>query len=295
VQDGRPGADPTHVRGVSARNAGGERGFTLVEVMVTMVLLAGGLFAVLGLVDRGNLQTGTTMRREAATNLARELVERSHALPYASLGGTGTAAALRTAVDPSGTRASTMLANGDWTIRGRATTARFTVHVDSCAIAVGSSSIVVTDGTTTYCNQAGGGGGGGGGTTQTGQSGACKVQASTDPVIGVQIKLLVDVSLCVNGALAKAVCNILGNVGPLNAILNPLVGKDGAVNVLLNGLAGASAQIDLCNGSPVNVDDTSRVTTDSAKKVAVTVSWGSGQFDHVRQTTVVGRPGGSST
>jgi prepilin-type N-terminal cleavage/methylation domain-containing protein len=294
VQDGRPRADPPQVRGVSARNATGERGFTLVEVMVTMVLLAGGLFAVLGLVDRGNLETGTTMRREAATNLARELVERSHALPYASLGSTATSSALRTAVDPSGARGSTTLAGGDWTIKGRATTARFTVHVDSCAIAVGSSSVVVTDGTTTYCNQTGGGGGGGG-TTQTGQSGTCKVQASNDPVIGVQIKLLVDVSLCLNGTLAKAICNILGNTGPLNTILNPLVGKDGAVNVLLNGLGGASAQVDLCNGSPVNVDDTSRVTTDSAKKVAVTVSWGAGQFDKVTQTTVVGRPGGSST
>lgn len=60
-------------------------GFTLIEVLVAMTVLLVGIMATIALIDRANATTVTTRTREAATNLARELVEAARSVPYDEL------------------------------------------------------------------------------------------------------------------------------------------------------------------------------------------------------------------
>src|SRR4051794_19009750 len=63
----------------------GEDGYTLIEVMVSAVLLVIGTLAVVMMMDTGNRKTADNLARESATGLAREIAERSREVPYASL------------------------------------------------------------------------------------------------------------------------------------------------------------------------------------------------------------------
>ncbi len=56
-----------------------EDGFTLAEVMVALTLLLIGVLALLVMIEGSLTSTGRTVAREQATNLARELIERSRA------------------------------------------------------------------------------------------------------------------------------------------------------------------------------------------------------------------------
>ena len=130
---------------------------------------------------------------------------------------------------------------------------------------------------------------GGGGTTTTGSSGSCQVEATDDPTIGVTIELLVDVDLCVGGALSGAVCSLLGPTEPLEPLLGALVGEDGAVNVLLGALGG-SFSADLCGGRPVVPVPGGTSPSDRARRVTVEARWGERDGQTVTLTTIVPRP-----
>ncbi len=271
-----------------------ERGFTLVEVMVTMVILGFGLLSLLTLVDRANGTTSTTIQREAATNLSREIVERAHAVPYASLMPDTAAEALRVAADPAGARGSAVTAAGEWELRSErrgtstpATSRDLAVSITACSVLAPSSRPRVIDPSITLCDP--GSGGGDGSTTRTVTSGSCQAEVTDDPVIGVTIKLLVSVDLCIGGALSGLVCTLLGPTDPLAPVLGPLVGTDGAVNVLLGPLGG-SFTADLCGGKPVVPVSDGTSPADSARQVTVTVTWGAGSGQSVEQTTIVPRP-----
>jgi prepilin-type N-terminal cleavage/methylation domain-containing protein len=60
-------------------------GFTLVEVMVAILLLSIGVLATVSLADNANRSTNTTKAREGATNVARDVLEGVHAIPWSSL------------------------------------------------------------------------------------------------------------------------------------------------------------------------------------------------------------------
>jgi type II secretory pathway pseudopilin PulG len=66
----------------------GERGFTLIETLVAGVVLMIGVMATLALISRANATTSVTRSREAATSLARELIEAARAISYEDLSGT---------------------------------------------------------------------------------------------------------------------------------------------------------------------------------------------------------------
>jgi len=59
-----------------------DRGFTLVEVMVAVVLLLVGVLGVVTLVTGANAQTAVTKSREGAVNLAREVLDAGRGVDY---------------------------------------------------------------------------------------------------------------------------------------------------------------------------------------------------------------------
>ena len=59
-----------------------ERGFTIVETMVAVVILLTGILGTLTLLDTANKRTRTADDRQKATAVAREVVEAAKGLPY---------------------------------------------------------------------------------------------------------------------------------------------------------------------------------------------------------------------
>jgi prepilin-type N-terminal cleavage/methylation domain-containing protein len=103
----------------------GQAGFTLIEVLVAMFVLLVGVLGALTLVNRANATTSANQAREAATNLAREVIETARSVPYEKLAGASIASTLQSS--PGLADAST---NPGWQIRRRNYT--FTVSVSSC-------------------------------------------------------------------------------------------------------------------------------------------------------------------
>ena len=187
-----------------------------------------------------------------------------------------------------------MTAAGAWDLRSErrgtptpSTSRDLAVSVTACSVLAPSSRPRVIDPSIALCDS--GSGGGGGSTTRTVTSGGCQAEVTDDPVIGVTIKLLVTVDLCIGGALSGLVCTLLGPTDPLANVLGPLIGTDGAVNVLLGPLGG-SFTADLCGGKPVVPVSGGTSPADSARQVTVTVTWGAGSGQSVEQTTIVPRP-----
>jgi prepilin-type N-terminal cleavage/methylation domain-containing protein len=62
-----------------------QRGFTLVEVMVAVMLLIVGVLGAVSLIDGANQATAATKSREGGTNLAREILDGARAVDYEKL------------------------------------------------------------------------------------------------------------------------------------------------------------------------------------------------------------------
>jgi prepilin-type N-terminal cleavage/methylation domain-containing protein len=105
-----------------------ESGFTLVEVMVTMMVLLVGMAGAVTLINGANATTVKTKQREAATNLQRELIENARGVPYEQLTTNGLRAALQ-AIPSLG---DSTTSDGAWTIERRDTT--FTVATSVCTV-----------------------------------------------------------------------------------------------------------------------------------------------------------------
>jgi Tfp pilus assembly protein PilV len=282
-------ADEESVQDTGTRIVGDESGFTIIEVLVAAVVLVVGLLGVLAMVDQASSATAVSVEREAATNVAREVLEQAHAANYDALLPASTAATLRTAIDPTGARQSAAVNATRWTIRGRTTTdqaSRLTVDVTTCSVLAPSRQIRVIPATLTPCTSSTGGGGGGGGGTVT--DGSCQAAVAGDPVIGVTIRLLVDLSLCTSGAVVNIACTALGPTQPLTAVLAGLVGEEGSLQVL-TGPLGGGISTNLCGGRPVSSVPNGTAPADDARRVTAEVRWGTGAGQVIRQTTVVPR------
>jgi Tfp pilus assembly protein PilE len=72
-----------------------EGGFTLVETMMASLVLVVGVLGTLALIDTANSKTVATRGREAATSLARQLIEDVNNIPFRELSQTGIAADLQ--------------------------------------------------------------------------------------------------------------------------------------------------------------------------------------------------------
>ena len=105
-----------------------DTGFTLVEVMATMMILLVGLAGAVTLVNGANATTVRTKEREAATSLQRELIEHARAIPYVQLTQTGLKAGLQSRPALSDSTPSDLA----WTIERRGAT--FTVTATVCSV-----------------------------------------------------------------------------------------------------------------------------------------------------------------
>ena len=105
----------------------GERGMTLVEVMVAAMVLVIGVLGVLTMLDTANKTSARTKAREGAVNLAREAVEAVRAVPYPDLVPAQVADELQ--AQPGLADAST---DAGWQIRRR--NVLYTVTASVCSV-----------------------------------------------------------------------------------------------------------------------------------------------------------------
>jgi prepilin-type N-terminal cleavage/methylation domain-containing protein len=104
-----------------------QRGFTLIEVLVGIMLLLVGVLGVVSLVDGANAVTSKTKAREGGTNLARSVIEVSRSIRYRDL----TAASLEAALDSRpGLEDANPTAPG-YTLRSRDVNYQMTISVCS--------------------------------------------------------------------------------------------------------------------------------------------------------------------
>jgi prepilin-type N-terminal cleavage/methylation domain-containing protein len=121
-----------------------QRGFTLIEVLVTITILLVGVLGVVAMVDGANAIASKTKAREGGTNVARSIIEVARAVPYKNL----TADALLTALDsrPGLADASP---GADYTIVSRKV--RYDVSVQVCSIDDAKDDLGTNDGTIAFC------------------------------------------------------------------------------------------------------------------------------------------------
>ncbi|MFL6085731.1 MAG: prepilin-type N-terminal cleavage/methylation domain-containing protein [Mycobacterium sp.] len=103
-----------------------QSGFTIVEVMVAIMLLLVGVLGTVKLVDSSAALNVNTRHRDAATNLARQIIEVSRNLEYSSLSNGAVTAALQ--AQPGLGDAD--LSKPNWQVVRKGTT--FTVSVSAC-------------------------------------------------------------------------------------------------------------------------------------------------------------------
>jgi prepilin-type N-terminal cleavage/methylation domain-containing protein len=72
-----------------------ERGFTLIEVLAAMAILLVGILATATLLDASSHANAATRQRDAATNVARELIEGARGIPYDRVSEPGVNTALQ--------------------------------------------------------------------------------------------------------------------------------------------------------------------------------------------------------
>ena len=126
-----------------------ERGFTLIEVMVTMLILVIGIGATLSLIDGANARTLATKQREAGNALTREVIEAARSVPYRQLNPTSA----KTTVQAIPGLEDTTPLTGAWTVERRKTV--YTVEMSVCSIDDDQDGL----GDITGGNYCGGGGG----------------------------------------------------------------------------------------------------------------------------------------
>jgi prepilin-type N-terminal cleavage/methylation domain-containing protein len=105
-----------------------ERGFTLIEVMVTMLILVIGIAGALALIDGANARTVLTKQREAGNALSREVIEAARSVPYRNL---NPGSAVTTVQAIPGLEDSTPLTTA-WTVERRKT--EFTITMSVCTV-----------------------------------------------------------------------------------------------------------------------------------------------------------------
>jgi prepilin-type N-terminal cleavage/methylation domain-containing protein len=104
-----------------------ERGFTLIEVLVTMLILVVGIAGAIAMIDGANARTLANKEREAGNALTREVIEAARSVPYRQLTA-GTAVSQLQAIPGLEDSA----AGGAWTVERRNQT--YTISLSVCSV-----------------------------------------------------------------------------------------------------------------------------------------------------------------
>ena len=233
----------------------------MVEIMVAMVLLVIGALAMLVIVEGGLSSTSRTTAREQATNLARDLVERSRQVPYASTTTAAAPAALAAALPETPTvSASTFVVHRR--------NIDYAVTVTACSIDSPADGAGV--GNATFCN------------APSGSPGPGTPPTGSGLAVGPNV-LGIPVSLAVGGSLINTVCNAVGtNTTIANAIT--------AAGSNMLSLAGNGAQLTACP-SPSTGTVAFDTRPDDLRRVRIKVDWRQATNDHsLTQTTLLTTP-----
>jgi type IV pilus assembly protein PilV len=252
--------DDPHAR---RRPRPGEDGFTIIEVLVALVLLVVGVLAMLVMVEGSLTSTSRTTAREQATNLARELVERSREVPYATTTTSAAPAAIASTLPESPS-----VSGGAFTVQRRNVT--YTVTVSACSIDDPSDGAGVGD--ATFCD------------APSASRGPGSAPVGSGLAVGPNV-LGLPVSLAVGGSLVNTVCNA---VGTDTAILNSV----SSLGTSLFSLVGNGAQLQVCpsaGGGSVAYD----TRPDDLRRIRVRVDWtpANGTPSSLTQTTLLTTPG----
>ena len=236
----------------------------MVEVMVALVMLLVGVLALLVMIEGSLTSTSRTTAREQATNLAREIVERTRQVPYASTTTDRAAAAIAATLPET----PTVTANS-FTLQRRNVT--YTVTVSACSIDSPSDGAGVGD--ATFCD------------APSNSTGPGSPATGSGLAVGPNV-LGLPVSLAVGGSLVNTICSA---VGTNTAILNSVSTLGGS----LVSLVGNGAQLELCPDASLGsiAFDT---RPDDLRRIRVRVDWTpprGGTGGSLTQTTLLTTPG----
>ncbi len=229
----------------------GESGMTMIEIMVAMVVLLVGMGGTLVLLAGGLSSTNSTSAREGATNLARDVVERSREAGYKDI----TKATAPTRVASMLPEAPTVTGSSFQVTRRNTT---YTVTVMACSIDDPSDG--AGQGDATFCAAP----------TSTNTPG------SSTPGYAANVNVL-GIGVTAGGTLLDTVCNAVASPSG-TAILTQL-------NAALTNVVPISA----CPGTGSNTVPFDSTPAD-LRRFRVDVTWNSGQAGAVSQTTLLTNP-----
>jgi len=223
-----------------------ESGFTIVEVLVAAVMLVAGILGMLIMIEGSLRSTSRTTAREQATNLARDLVERSRQIPYASTTTSAAPAALAAALPET-----PAVTGSSFVVRRR--NIDYAVAVSACSIDDPSDGAGL--GNTTFCNAPLNSQGPGSDPTLSGLA------------VGPNI-LGLPVTVAAGGSLVNTICNALGTN-------TPIVNSVSSLGTSLLSLSANGAQIGVCpDSSQGSVAFDTR--PDDLRRIRIDVTWAHG-------------------
>jgi len=236
-----------------------EGGMTIVEVMAAMVILIIGVLGTLVLVEGSMSSTSRTTAREQGTSLARDIVERSRQVDYATLTYALAPATLRgtlPASDNVGPLTVTSPTSKKFTVTRRNVT--YTVDVFACSIDDPTDGAGAGD--TTFCADP---------KAPGNQPGAA------EPGLAVGVNVLGIAGITAGGTALETVCNAIG----VSAVTNQLSG-------IVAGVVPLSVCPTASGSGTIEFDS----TPDDLRRIRIDVSWNRGGAGSVRQTTLLTNP-----
>lgn len=228
-----------------------ERGVTLVEVMAAMVILVVGVLGTLTLIEGSLASTSHTTSREAATNLARDLIERSRQADYKDVTYALAPATLRSKLPASD--GATALSGSTFTVTRR--NVQYAVTVFACSIDDPTDG--AGQGDATYCAPP----------TST-------PPGTPTPGLAASVNVL-GIAVAAGGSMLQTVCNAVGTPAILSR-LTAAVSRVVPLSVCPTGAGTGTVQYDS--------------TPDDLRRVRVDVSWTRGRGGSGSQTTLLTNP-----
>ncbi len=232
---------------------------TMVEVMTAMVILIIGVLGTLVLVEGSMSSTSRTTAREQATSLARDLVERSRQVDYASLTYALAPATLRGTLptsDAVGPLTVTSPTSSKFTVTRRNVT--YTVDVFACSIDDPTDGAGAGD--TTFCAD---------------PKASTNVPGAPEPGLAIGVNVLGIIPITVGGTALDTVCNAAG-AGQITGMLSALVADVVPLSVCPTASGAGTVEFDS--------------TPDDLRRIRIDVSWTRGSSGSVRQTTLLTNP-----